>query len=340
MASGRTLLTTPTPEVEEDPLLLYDPILKQIDPKHIPWSFEYPYVTAEQAQAWLEQADANTEFGQRPRTKFRKARWLSLYQSNRYAFFNPMAPLCFSEKTDVLMNGGNRLAALIEHDKPVGFMVIRNCPVWLMNYFDNGNARSLRESMFINQRDVKPDAAASVRLGMRYEEFLFGKRKELGWTDWGRHKDEHVDVDNFIDKREYLLDKVSEARVLAKRCKLQTSSLACFLTYQRLAWPKGQANLEEFTDGLAYGVMLDKGSPALTLREWAARDGYIGGYTYGRREGHLLLLFKAFMMYCEDQKMPEVRVAKGLPMAMPYHPDGWETGCKNVREALRLIDLG
>lgn len=338
MASGRPLATTPTPEVEEDPLLLYAPITKQIDPKRIPWTIEYLYVTPEQAQEWLDEADANKEFGQRPRTKARKKRWLSLYQSNRYAFFNPMAPLCFSQKTDVLMNGGNRLAALIEHDQKVGFMVIRNCPVWLMNYFDNGNSRTLRESMFINQRDVKPDTSATVRLGMRYEEFLFGKRKDIGWTDWGRHKDEHIDVDNFISKRDYLLEMLPEARVLAKRCQLQTSSLACFLAYQMLAWPQGQATLEEFTDGLGYGVMLSKGNPALTLREWAVKDGFIGGYTYGRREGHLLLLFKAFLLSCENQKMPEVRVAKGLPMAMPYHPDGWEIACKNVREA--LIEMG
>lgn len=332
------MATTPTPEVEEDPLLLYAPISQQIDPKKIPWKIEYVYVTPEQARGWLEASDTHDEFGQRPRTKARKKRWLSLYQSNRYAFFNPLAPLCFSENTDILMNGGNRLAALVEHDSPVGFMVIRNCPVWLLSYFDNGNTRTLRESMFINQRDVRPDTSATVRLGMRYEEFLFGKRKELGWADWGRHKDEHIDIDNFMNKREYLLESMGEARVLSKRCHLQTASLACFLSYQELAWPNGRDKIEQFTDGLGYGVMLDKGNPALTLREWADKDGFIGGYTYGRREGHLLLLFKAFLMFCEDQKMPDVRVAKGLPMSMPYHPDGWEVGCKNVRES--LIDMG
>lgn len=332
------MMTKPTEAVEEDPLLLYEPIHNQINIKKIPWTESYEFVTPDKAQEWLNLADAYQNFRQRPRTKARKARWLSLYQTSRYAFFNPMAPLCFSPD-GILMNGGNRLGALAEHDAPVGFKIIRNCPVWLMNYFDNGNMRTARESIHINGKKVTQDTQPTVRLGMRYEEFIFGKRGDLGWTKWGTQKDENVDIDNFMNKRSDLTDLIGRGVALRKRTdNLQVASATNFIFYQQLAWPEGQEKLEAFLDALLMGAMLTKGNAALTIREWLITDGFIGGYTHGRREGQLLLLFKHFTMFCEDIKNYEVRVARGLPMTMPYHPDGWDVACKNVREALVALD--
>ena len=337
--AGSPVPTTPTAEIEEDPLLLYEPIHHQVSAKKIPWTTEYLMVTAKQAQKWLDDADEYEKFGQRPRTQARIKRWLNLMRSSRFVDFLPNGPLCFNED-GVLMNGGNRLAAVALHDRPVGFIVCRGVPTWMMSYFDNGNVRSLRESMFIHKRNTDPATAATIRLGLRYEEFLFGKRKETGWTEWGRHKDEHVDIDNFYQRREYVLDFVSRGKQVHKRTGLQASSATCFIAYQQLAWTGTDSELKLglFLDGLSDGVMLDKGNPALTLRNWGQNDGYIGGYTYGRREGHLLLLFKFFTAFCEDVKVFDVKVAKGFPMSMPYHPDGWDVGCQNAREALLKMD--
>lgn len=337
MAGANTIATTPTAVVEEDPLLLYEPITRQINGKKVPWTVEYNKIMPIEAGLILEQADTYEKYGQRPRTPARVKRWADLMASNRFVEYFPFGPLGFNED-NIVMNGGNRLQALAEFDQPLGFMVIRNCPSWLINYIDNGAARTQRDAMFINRRIPDTNVAATARLGMRYEEFLFGKRKELGWADWSKHKDEFVDIDNWISKREYVLDYVGQGKTLKKRANLQPASGACFIAYQQLAWPEGADKLREFLDGLEYGSMLSKGNPALTLREWGNQDGFIGGYTHGRREGHLLLLFQYFMLFCENQKSHQVRVAKGLPMAMPYHPDGWETGCKNAREALLEMD--
>jgi hypothetical protein len=84
--------------------------------------------------------------------------------------------------------------------------------------------------------------------------------------------------------------------------------------------------------------MLAKGNPALTLREWAKRDGYIGTATYGRREGHLLLLFKFFESFMNKSHITSVAVAKGLPMHMPYNPRGEKTAVTNVIKALDKMD--
>lgn len=337
MADAQTISTTPTDDVEEDSLLLYEPIAKQIDGRRIPWTIEYPKITPKQAQGMLDQADAYERFGQRPRTPAAVKRWLDLMTSNRFVHYHPFGPLGFNED-GIVMNGGNRLAALADFDKPLGFTVIRNAPTWLINYIDNGKNRTNRDSMFINHRNTSTDAQAVTRLGLRYEEFLFGKRRERGWNEWAKVKDEYVDIDNFMEKREYLFDFIPRGKEIKKKTGLQVSSATLFVAYQQLAWPDGQERLEQFIDGLVHGVMLDKGNPALTLREWGNNDGFIGGNTSGRREGHLLLLFKHFTLFMEKQKVNDVRVAKGLPMSMPYHPQGWDVACKNVREA--LLEMG
>lgn len=332
--------TTPTEIVDDDTLLLYEPITKQIDPKKVPWKIEYLKITPKQARAHLDEADDYEGFGQRPRTPAAVKRWHDLMTSHRFVEYHPFGPLGFNED-GIIMNGGNRLQALAQFDKPLGFVVVQNAPTWLVNYIDNGRMRTARDSAFINQRKSSPDIQALTRLAMRYEEFLFGKRKEYGWADWSKHKDEYVDVDNFMAKRgEWLFDDqlLSKAKLVKRKAGLQVASAAAFIAYQRLAWPEGETKLEEFLDGLIEGVMLSKGNPALTLREWGNNDGFIGGYTHGRREGQLLLLFKHFLMFCEGQKESQVRVAKGLPMSMPYHPDGWETACKVAREA--LVEMG
>lgn len=338
--AGDTIMTTPTAEVEEDPLMMYEPITKQI-PKKVPFTFEPVLVTVKQAQQWLDEADEYTGFGQRPRTPAARKRFKDLMDSSRFVFYNPFGPLGFNDD-GILMNGGNRLAAQIEHGKSVGFIVIKNCPTWLINYIDNNKVRTNREAMFINLKDVSTEGQATMRLGMRFEEFIFGKRPELGWIEWAKVRDEHVDLVNWISKREYVTDFITQAKQLKKVTGLQVSSLACFIAYQQLAWPEDASDpvgkLNQFLEGLQHGSMLAKGHPALTLREWGNNDGFIGGYSRGRREGHLLLLLKSFTLFAEGHTMNKVQVARGLPMSMPYHPDGWEVACKNVREA--LVEMG
>jgi hypothetical protein len=330
-------MTTPTDGVEEDPLLLYEPLHEQINGKKIPFEISYPKVTPKQAQQWLDEADEYDQFFQRKRLPASIKRFKDLIDTNRFVEYLPVGALCFNPD-GIVMNGGNRLAAVAAGRKSVGFMVVNNCPSWMIHFFDNGKMRTAREALHIAMKNVTPEGQAVTRLGLRYEEFLFGKRSQYGWADWGRHKDEYIDLMNWMDKREYVLDTIPQGKEIRKKTAAQVSSATCFVAYQLLAWPSGAEKLEEFLDGLTLGVNLSKGNPALTLREWFRNDGYIGGYTYGRREGQMLLLFQMFTAFAEGHSVAAIKVARGLPMAMPYHPDGWEIGCKNAREALIQMD--
>lgn len=334
-----TTMRAPTQKVDDSPQLLYRPLEQQLTPETVPFKVRWEYVTPDQAEAWLFEADHHEGFRPRPRTEARKKHWLNLMQTGRFVEFSPEGVLCFSPE-GICLNGGNRLGAVVEYDQPVGFTIFENVPVWMSRFFDTGDKRTLREAMFMNKKDLPQGYQQVVRLGMRYEEYLFGKRSAHGWADWSRHKDEHQDVDNFIERREYLLDYIPKGKAIRKPTNLQAASITAFVAYQLLAWPDGASELEQFLDGLALGSMLHKGNPALTLREWGKADGFIGNGTHGRREGHLLLLFRSFEKYMEELDEPKILVARGLPMHMPYHPNGDKTAVANVRKALGKMDAG
>lgn len=334
-----TTSRTPTPDVDESPQLLYRSLGQQLTPETIPFKPRWEYVTPEQAAEWLFDADNYEGFRPRPRTDARRRHWVSLMQTGRFVEFSPEGVLCFSPE-GICLNGGNRLGAVIEYGKPVGFTIFDNVPVWMSRFFDTGDKRSLREAMFMTRKDLPQGYQQVVRLGMRYEEYLFGKRTAHGWADWSRHKDEHQDVDNFIDRREYLLDYIDRGKAIRRPTQLQAASVTAFIAYQLLAWPGGSEQLDEFLDGLSHGSMLRKGNPALTLREWAKADGFIGNGTHGRREGHLLLLFRSFEKFVRNADEAKILVARGLPMHMPYHPQGDKVAVANVRKALTKMDAG
>lgn len=328
----------PSEEIDESPQRLYRSLLTQLTPTTIPWDPpKYVYVTPEMAQDWLDAADNHPDFVPRKRTAARVKRWQELMQTNRLVEFLPNGPIC-KNYAGIIMNGGNRLAAVVEYGEPVGFMIIEPCPDWLLDYFDTGDKRSLKEALLIRKRPTDPLLSAITRLAMRYEEFLFGKRRPDGWVTWGRVKDEHPDIDSFMERREYVLDWASVGKQLKRHAEIQPSAGAVFTAYQLLAWPEGADRTNDFLDSLITGANLKKGNPALTLREWARRDGYIGQATAGRREGHLLLLFNMFASYCRDSTVTEMKVARGFPMTMPYHPDGFEIAVKNARDGILELD--
>src|SRR3954469_16236429 len=124
MPGDQSIMTTPTNSVEEDALLLYEPVAKQISPRKIPWTEKPERITPQQAQVILREADEYSGFGQRKRTPARVKRWLTLMESNRFVDYMPFGPLGFNED-GIVMNGGNRLAAVAEHSSPVGFIVLR-----------------------------------------------------------------------------------------------------------------------------------------------------------------------------------------------------------------------
>lgn len=333
-----TRVLAPTDEVDDSPQRLYRPIKNQLTVAQAKLMVMEPVmVTQETATELLIKADQNPAFRQRKRLPGRVSRWLGLIQTDRFVHFSPEGAVLL-DPDGFMLNGGNRMEAVRQHDEPVGMMLIHNVPSWFVQYFDQGNNRSKKEALYMMNRPSVPETIPLARVAMRFEEFLLGKRDRYGWVLWGKVRDENPDIDDFITRRTEIFDWIPVGKQVRKGSELMTVSAAAFVAYQKLAWPEGSDEVDAFLDGLIYGANIAKGNPALTLREWGRKDGYIGNGSSGRREGHLLLLLNFFASFVNKSYVDKVLVAKGFPMAMPYHPDGHEIALKNIREALTQMD--
>lgn len=302
------------------------------------WEIAFQKVNARQANQWLREADAVTDFKQRPTRTRGVRRWSLLMETGRFVEYLPDGPLIFDEQ-GIMMNGKHRMTALAGQDKSFGFMIIKGVPRWMFAYFDTGAQRTLNDVFTISGNMTAPQAGSTMRLAMRYEEFLWGVRREIGWKDWGSERDEHADVTGFLERRERLTDIYTMAARSYRTCKIVIASLMVFRYYQELAWPEGEPQLKKFLESLAEGTgFTTKDDPALVLREWAKDVSERKERIFGKRELHLLLLYRHFQWYCQGRRVSKVNWANGFPMAMPFHPDGADVGVENVRQALLKLD--
>lgn len=329
-------LSPPLASEDADVNLLYRPV-PQIEgaPQ---MKTKWIKVTPEMADDWLLKAESDTTFKQR-QTKVRSVRrYQILMETGRFVEYLPNGPLCFDDQ-GILLNGKHRLTALAGQKKPFGFMVVENVPRFMFSFFDTGLPRSLNDVFHISGQMTKSQTGSSMRLAMRYEEFLYGKRKDIGWKDWAGHRDEHADVDDFLSRRVDLSDWYYVGEQIYRGARLLIASGMAFRFYQSLAWPEGEEQLITFCDSLAKGSMLAPGSPPLALREWSRQSKDLGERIRGKRELHLLLMLRMFALSVQGDKIEgKPRWAYGFPMTMPYHPKGPETAIKNILGALEQMD--
>jgi len=328
-------LAPAAPEGEPDPHMLYRPVPQIENPQQMKVKFKA--YTPDEAQRLLLDADSDTEFKQRPMRDRDARRWAILMETDRFVHYLPNGPLCFDPE-GVLLNGKSRLTGVTRQTKPIGFMVVNYVPRWMFKFFDQMRVRSLNDTFVMAGRMTHAQTGSTMRLAMRYEEFLHGIRPSLGWKTWaGERGDEHFDVDDFLARREDLADLYVAAEHCSRPSKLGIAALMVFRFYQQLAWPDGVDVLTDFWDGLKTGAMPPK-SPSLLLRSWARDVWQDKERIQGKRELHLLLLFRYFALHAQGDKLHNLTWAHGFPMAMPYHPDGSEVAVKNVLAALAELD--
>jgi hypothetical protein len=304
-------------------------------------------VTPQQARQYLDFAETFEDFRQRKTKPQDVRRWANLMCSKRFVEYLPNGPLCFDPE-GVLLNGKHRMTALgyladyadadLDPDKvtSLGMMVVSDVPRWMFRYFDTGRTRTLNDVLEISGKFAKANTGSAMRAAMRYEEYLNGLRKATGWRDWGQHRDEHADVDFFYTKRGSLNDYYAEAQRVYHNAGMVIASGMLFRFYQELAWPEGLEHIETFWDGLSTGANLAPRSPLLELREWGKANKR--ERIAGKRELHVMLLFKHFDLSMRGSKIERVNWAFGMPMVPPYHPGGAEVAMENVRKGLAKLD--
>lgn len=326
-------------DIDEGARLLYRAVPEQLEPP--PLNMKLPLVTPEQAAAWLKRSEADPMFANRATRINDVRRWRLLMETGRFVQWMPDGPILLDGDlhTGVLLNGKHRYTALAGHNAPLGLVVITGVPRWMMRFFDTGRGRTLNDVFATTRRAMgKRQVGWTLKLALRYEEFLHGRRRGIGWRDWRKHKDEHTDLDEFASRREPLIDLFEVAVPCAKATRLDVHALMVFRFYQELAWPDGVEQLQAFWDGLSKGAMLSAGTPALTLREWGKEQYEQEARLEARRETHLLLLTRFFDATARGERINQLRWAFGMPMPAPYHPDGPAAAAAAVREGLARYD--
>ncbi len=323
-------------EGADEEALLYRPV-PQITGKP-PFQVKYEWFSPEKASQWLRKAEEDEDFRQRKTSLAQIRRWSTLYRTKRFVDMLPAGPICVDDD-GVMLNGKHRFSALAGMDTDVefGFVVFYHVPRWMFAYFDTNKPRTIKDVFHIGARDSGPQTPSAMKLGMRYEEVLAGVRSGTGWRHWNQQKDEHQDVDGFLARRGEFQDWYSLGEKLNRTARLLIPSGMAFRFYQSLAWPEGDDKITEFCENLATGGGAPQ-SPALQLREWAKESWYNKDQIFAKRELHLLLLMRTFEQYMQNSRIHRINWAYGLPMTMPYHPDGYETGLANIKRALAELD--
>ena len=327
--------TSPVPTTGDDPQLLYRAIPQVDVPPGL--QLECVLVTPEMAKQWLAKSDAHEDFRNRPTRVGDVRRWKLLMETGRFVSYLPDGPILMSAG-GCLLNGKHRLTALCGHNQPIGLVIIKNVPDWMMNFFDTGRNRSLRDLFEITGHMTPTQVGSTARQAMRYEEFIHGKRSAIGWRFWAAHRDEHTDVVDFVNRRSALTDLYGSAELVYRGSKLLIASAMTFRLYQELAWPEGAPFVREFFEGIAKGAMLAAGTPALTLREWSKDIAVNRERVPAKREAHLLLLLRFFALTAQKEQVHRVQYGYGQPMLLPYHPDGDDAALANLREGLAALD--
>ncbi len=324
-------------EDADEEALLYRPV-PQLDALPT-FKLKYEWFSPEKADKWLRASEADADFRQRPISLAQVRRWESLYKTKRFVNFLPAGPICLDE-TGVMLNGKHRFTALAgrDVDEDFGFVVFYDVPRWMFAYFDTNKPRTIKDVFHIGARSTGPQTPSAMKLAMRYEEFLAGVRPGPGWRHWSQQRDEHQDVDGFLARRGELQDWYSVGEKINRHARLLVPSVMVFRFYQSLAWSEGDEQITDFCESLVTGANLSPQSPALQLREWARESWYNKDKIFAKRELHLLLLMRAFEQHMLGSRVPRLNWAYGLPMTMPYHPRGHETGLANVKRALGELD--
>jgi len=315
--------------------LLYRPVPQLDGPPQ--FKVSYPWISPAEANEMLREALNADGFRQRKMITAEVRRWRQLINTKRFVHFLPNGVLC-SDEDGILLNGQHRLTAVAGQDQSCGFVVFKNVPRWMFAFMDTNKVRTLKDVFFIGARASGPHTPSAMRLGMRYEEFLFGLRSSLGWRHWMTTRDEHQDVDGFLARRGEFQDWYGVGEKVHSAVKLLVPSAMAFRFYQTLAWPDGDPEIQEFTESLASGTMLPPKSPVAVLREWARECYYNKDKIFAKREAHLMLLMRCFAQVQAGTRLDRLTWAYGQPMAMPYHPQGHEVAVKNVRQALEDLD--
>ena len=195
-----------------------------------------------------------------------------------------------------LLDGQNRLAAVVKAGVSVAFCVWYNVPEDARSSMDSGKKRTAADVLHFKGYRNANIMAPIVRMAYVYD--MLDRKMNLSG------KAHEVNTDIIERYAEYLNPDVAESTAIAACCRyyLKPSVVGfCHLIFSR----KNKALADEFIQQLRNGEHLTEGHPVLTLF-----NKLIGAYRNGKSDlsapQQIALYIKAWNAYVADQLLPEL----------------------------------
>lgn len=242
-------------------------------------------ITPSEAAEILEQRNK----GNRKIKASKVAQYANAMATGRWKF-TPV-PLIFEEHTGRLLDGQNRLQAVVTADQPQPFMVCDDAKSDVMVAIDQGASRS--PSDHLTTRGIHGGASLAPLLlaVIGYEQDPEGL--------WSVIKP--VSNEEYVEAYETNALLIEEADGQGKRCNKEWRLISrtdyAFAYYLIKKAGVEQPIIDEFFHRLSYGAELNEIDPVLQFRKWIANapDRYSG--KRDRRQRSINNILKAFELY-------------------------------------------
>ncbi len=326
-------MTSRSPTNPPTTLLVPGLQIVDVDARETPdWPIEYTWLEPHESAEWLEKAAEDETFRNRPVLSRDLNLMKQTMETGGFIHFLPDGPFIFDE-FGILTNGKLRMTAAVQTGTLIGVIVFRGVPRRLFAYLGTGRTKTYKDIRFASAKMNSRDVLAVHKLCLKYEEIVHGVKPPTGWQDWNTAIFQPADLEHVGNLRADIEGYYANALAVRRGCKLTTTALMMFEFYQWHAWPGGRNQLDEFLESLAGGGVdravypSTRNSPAISLRNFG-RDEYCP--TRGKAQIQLMLLINHFAAFVAENALSRVTWAYGLPLPLPYHPDGDAAARRNL----------
>jgi len=266
-------------------------------------SYHYYPRTIDPAEAREILAERNK--GNRPIKRAKVAQYTNAMNHGRWKF-TPV-PLIFEEHTGRLLDGQNRLQAVVNSGKPQVFVVCDNASPDIMPAIDQGASRSASDHLTVRGIHGGASLAPLLLAAIGYSNDPAGC--------WAQIKP--VSNEEYFEAYEAEALLIEESDGQGKRCnkeyKLISRTDFAFVYYLLKKAGAPQHKIDDFFHRLSYGNDLGVTCPVFQYRKWLANNSQKYAGLRSRRQHSVNNILKTFAQYMAGATAGAFRAAPLIP---------------------------
>lgn len=271
------------------------------------FTYEIRTITPEVAGVMLRERNKNN----RNLAKAKVDQYAAAMEEGRWRL-TPV-PLILEEHTGNILDGQNRLTAVVRSNKSQKFVICTNGTRDIMGVIDQGKSRTASDHMKIQGVDRGTKLAPLLLAIISYNRMPDGL--------WSHIKP--LSNDEYMEAYNNNTEMADEALGFGIQCAKAYKAISCtdfaFTYFLLRSWGFEQKELVDFFNKLSTGAELPDGSPILAFRNYLVnnKDKYSGCRT--RRQHSVNNILKTFGLYQADKTITRfVEAGIATPVITPY----------------------